>query len=164
MQLNKLQDLLVHNLRDTYSAENQALTGLQQMEKAAVHAELKAAFREHHAQSVEQVKRLEKVFEILGKSPKGVHCKGMQGLVAEAKEMIEEKGDPDVIDAGLISSAQHVEHYEIASYGTAATFAKLLGQTDVLKLLVQTLEEEKAADEKLTTLAKQVINPEAAQQ
>lgn len=162
MEMNKLQDLFLHHLRDIYSAENQALAGLTQMAERASHPELKAAFQQHKTESQQQVERVKAIFGMLNESPEGVTCKGMAGLMAEAKEMIGEKGDPDVIDAGLINQAQHVEHYEIASYGTAATFAKLLGHEDALNLLIQTLEEEKATDEKLTTLAKTVVNPDAA--
>ncbi len=161
MEMNQLQDLFLHHLRDIYSAENQALTGLTRMAERASHPELKTAFQQHKTESEQQIERVKAVFALLKESPEGVTCKGMAGLMAEAKEMIGEKGDPAVIDAGLINQAQHVEHYEIASYGTAATFAKLLGHEDALNLLLQTLEEEKATDEKLTQLAKTVVNPDA---
>ena len=165
MQLNRLQDLALHGLQDIYNAEQQALQALQQMEQTASHPELKAAFQEHRAQTQGQVQRLEQIFQTLGKSPEGVTCKGMRGLIAEAQELINEQGgDPDVKDAGLIEAAQKAEHYEIASYGTAATYAKLLGQDEAVNLLLQTLEEEKQTDEKLTNLAKTVVNPDAAQQ
>ena len=161
MELERLKDLLVHELQDIYSAESQALQGLQEMKEGASHPELKAAFQEHHTQSQNQIKRLEQVFRSLGTDHGDVTCAGMQGLVEEARKMLKEDADPDVKDAGLIAAAQKAEHYEIASYGTVATYAKQIGQEDVLNLLLQTLEEEKQTDEKLTTLAKQVINPAA---
>ena len=133
------------------------------MAERASHPELKTAFQQHKTESEQQVERVKAIFGMLKESPEGVTCKGMAGLMAEAKEMIGEEGDPNVIDAGLINQAQHVEHYEIASYGTAAAFAKQLGHSDALNLLLQTLEEEKAADEKLTHLAKTLVNPDAAQ-
>lgn len=164
MALETLEDLYVEELKDLYNAENQLLKALPQMAKAATAPELQSAFEEHLEQTRGQVQRLEQIFEKMGESPKGKACKAMEGLVAEGKELIEEGKDSPVLDAGLIGAAQRVEHYEIAGYGTARTFAKLLGHSDAAALLQQTLEEESQTDEKLTQLAERVINVEAKRQ
>lgn len=161
MALNSLEDLLIEELKDLYSAETQITKALPKMAKAATSPELRAAFEEHLTQTEEQIARLDKCFEELGGSGKGKLCKGMQGLIEEGTEMIEEKGEGVVRDAGLISAAQRVEHYEIAGYGTARTFADLLGKKEIAKLLEQTLHEEEQTDEKLTMLAENVINEQA---
>ena len=162
MKLEQLQDLFVHNLKDMYSAENQILKALPKMVEAAETPELKSAFEEHLKQTQGQVQRLEQVFDKIKEKPGGVVCKGMKGLLEEGQELIEEKADPAVRDAGLIEAAQKVEHYEIAGYGTLRTYANLLGFKDVAGLLQQTLDEEGATDKKLTRLAEGIVNKEAA--
>jgi ferritin-like metal-binding protein YciE len=161
MSLDSLHDLYVDELKDLYSAENQLLKALPRMAKAATAPELKAAFTEHLEVTRTQVGRLEQIFEELGVSPKGKKCKAMEGLVEEGKEVMEEDGEPTVIDAALIAAAQRVEHYEMAGYGCVRTFANLLGYEDAAALLQETLDEEGEADKKLTELAESVINVEA---
>lgn len=162
-KVSNLQDLLVQELKDLYSAENQLLKALPRMAKTASSEALKAAFQEHLEVTQAQVERLDEVFEILEKSPKGKKCAAMEGLIEEASELIKEKKefDPQVLDAALIGAAQKVEHYEIAGYGTTRTFAKLLGLDEVAELLQATLDEESETDEKLTALAESEINVEA---
>jgi len=161
MPLDSLHDLYVDELKDLYNAENQLLKALPKMAKAATAPELKAAFTTHLEETRGQVTRLETIFTGLGVSPKGKKCKAMEGLIEEGKEIIEEDGDPAVIDAALIGAAQKVEHYEIAGYGTARTFATLLGYADAAELLQETLDEEGNTDKLLTGLAETVINVEA---
>ena len=161
MALDSLHGLYVDELKDLYSAENQLLEALPKMAKAATAPQLEAAFLEHLEVTRNQVARLEKIFEALGASPKGKKCKAMEGLVEEGKEIIDEDGEPSVIDAALIGAGQRVEHYEMAGYGTVKTFAKLLGYTQAVTLLQATLDEEGEADKKLTQLAESVINPKA---
>ena len=161
MPLNSLHDLYVEELKDLYNAENQLLKALPQMAKKATAPELKAAFTDHLAVTHTQIERLTTIFTALDVSPKGKKCKAMEGLVAEGKEVIDETGDPAVIDAALIASAQRVEHYEMAGYGCLRTFAHLLGYEDAAKLLQETLDEEHEADKKLTVLAETIINIEA---
>jgi ferritin-like metal-binding protein YciE len=161
MKLATLKDLYVEELKDLYSAENQILKALPQMAKAAGSPDLKAGFEEHLNQTREHVTRLEQIFETLGKSPKGKHCKGMEGVLEEGKELLKEDAEPEVLDAGLIAAAQHVEHYEIAGYGVCRTYAKLLGDDKAMKLLQTTLNEEEMTDRKLTQLAESHINIEA---
>lgn len=165
MKTQTLHDLYVEELKDLYSAENQLLKALPRMAKAANSEALKAAFQEHIEVTQQQVERLETIFEGLEVSPKGKKCLAMEGLIAEGKELLDEKKemDPMVFDAALICAAQKVEHYEMAGYGTVRTFAKLLGEDEAAELLQETLNEEGAADEALTTLAEQEINVEAAQ-
>ena len=162
MELDTLRDLYIDELKDLYSAENQILKALPRMIKAASHPELKRAFETHLKQTEGQVRRLEQVFEELEASPRGKKCVGMEGLIEEAKELLAEKPEPDVLDAGLISKAQHVEHYEIAGYGTVRTYARLLGEERQAKLLQQTLDEEGETDKLLTQLAESSINIDAA--
>ena len=161
MRMNSLRDLYVEQLQDLYSAETQLVAALPKMAKAASHPQLQSAFQEHLAQTQQQVKRLEQIFQGLGSSPKGQTCKGMQGLLAEGDEMSKNKGEPAAIDAGLIAAAQRVEHYEIAGYGCVRTYAQELGEKQAMALLQQTLDEEGDTDKKLTQLAVQVINLEA---
>ncbi|MFN0017657.1 MAG: ferritin-like domain-containing protein [Pirellulaceae bacterium] len=162
MKLNSLQELLVDELKDLYSAENQLLKALPKMAKAASHADLKAAFEDHLEETKGQVERLETIFEKLDGSPKGKKCKAMEGLIEEGSEVIEAEGEESVKDAALICAAQKVEHYEIAGYGCARTFAQLLGLDEVADLLQETLDEEGNADKKLTELAETAINVEAS--
>ncbi len=142
-------------------AENQLLKALPKMAKAASSPELKQAFEEHLEVTEQHVNRLEQVFQMLGAKAKGKKCEAMKGLIEEGKEMMSQRGANDVLDAGLIGAAQKVEHYEIAGYGTVTTYAKMLGHQAEAELLHQTLEEEKATDEKLTLLAKEGINLDA---
>jgi ferritin-like metal-binding protein YciE len=159
-----LNDLYKEELKDLYSAETQLVAALPKMAKAASSPELKQAFEIHLEETKGHVKRLEQIFETLEGSPKGKKCKAMEGLVEEGAELIKEKADfePEALDAGLIGAAQRVEHYEIAAYGTARTFAQQLGDQQAATLLQQTLDEEMAADEKLTALAVGRINRQAA--
>lgn len=160
-KLTSLQDLYVEELKDIYSAETQIISGLPKMAERASSPELKAAFNEHLEQTRNQVQRLEQIFQKLGEKPTGKACKGMHGIQDEAKELMAENADPAVMDAGLISQAQHVEHYEMAGYGSVIAYAKQLGQNDAVRLLETTLNEEKQTDEKLTRLATQHINRNA---
>ena len=160
MSSNGLKKLYVDELKDLYSAENQMVKALPKLAKAATSDDLRAGFEEHLEQTKEHVQRLEQIFTSLDESPKGKKCAGMQGLVAEGGEVMKEDFEGAVMDAALIGAAQRVEHYEIAAYGTVLEFAELLGESDHVSLLKQTLEEEKATDEKLTELAKE-INPQA---
>ena len=159
MSAENLQELFVEELKDIYDAEKQLVKALPKMAKAAESAELRGAFEEHLEITRAHVGRLEEVFKGLGMAARGKTCEGMKGLVEEGQEAIEEL-EGTVLDAALIASAQKVEHYEIATYGTLATFAEVLGMEDAKDLLGQTLDEEKEADEKLTQIARQ-INPEA---
>jgi ferritin-like metal-binding protein YciE len=158
MELETLEKLYVDELKDLWSAENQILKALPKMIKAASHRELKQAFTAHEKQTKEHVKRLERVCDELGYSPRGKKCVGMEGLLKEGAELIKERPDPDVLDAGLISAAQHVEHYEMAGYGTARTWARLLGYDDQADILQKTLDEEGDTDKQLTELAERSIN------
>jgi len=160
MKLSTLNDLYVEELQDLYSVENQILKALPNMVKAAHSPELKSGFESHLRQTQEHVSRLEQIFGKLGKSPRGKFCKGMEGILAEGKDLLKENADPDVLDAGLITAAQHVEHYEIAGYGTVRTYAKLLGDNEAMALLQKTLDEEEQTDRKLTQLSNN-INVEA---
>ncbi len=162
MKLESLRDLLVEQLQDLYDAENRITKALPKMAKAATSPALKAAFEKHLRETEGQVKRLEQVFEALGETAKTKTCKAMQGLIAEGEETIAENAEPEVRDAALIASAQRVEHYEMAGYGTVRSYAKLLKEDSCVRLLEQTLEEEKATDEALTELAESTINVEAA--
>jgi ferritin-like metal-binding protein YciE len=158
MELETLRDLYFHELRDLCSAEKQIVRALPKMAKAANNEELAAAFREHLEQSKEHVARLEKLLSKHRQSTRAPKCKGMEGLLAEGEEMIEEEADEQVRDAGLIAAAQRVEHYEIAGYGCGRTYAELLGDNEGAKLLQKTLDEEAETDRKLTELAKSSIN------
>jgi ferritin-like metal-binding protein YciE len=162
MEMNRLKHLYIEELTDLYSAENQLVKALPKMAKAASSEDLRAGFEEHLGQTKEHVARLEKIFKALEESPKGKKCKGMEGLIKEGSEMIEEGLAPEELDAGLISAAQRVEHYEIAGYGCVRTYAHLLGEDQAVSLLQQTLDEEKDTDAKLTQLAGS-INVEAAE-
>lgn len=162
MEMETLRELFVDELKDLYSAEKQLVRALPRMAKNATNPKLKKAFRDHLRETQQQVKRLERVFRILDERPGGKKCVGMEGLIEEAKELLQEKPDEEVLDAGLISKAQHVEHYEMAGYGTVRSYALTLGETEVARLLGQTLKEEKAADVLLTKLAEGSINIEAA--
>jgi ferritin-like metal-binding protein YciE len=161
MALNSLHDLYVNELKDLYSAENQLLKALPKMAKAADSDKLRAAFEEHLEVTKGQVKRLDEIFDELDSSPTGKKCKAMEGLIEEGDEVLEEGGEPAVLDAALIAAAQRVEHYEIAGYGCVRTFATLLGYEEAAALLQETLDEEAEADKKLTELAETAINVDA---
>jgi ferritin-like metal-binding protein YciE len=162
MKLESLEDLFVDELKDLYNAENQLVKALPKMAKAASSDELRSAFQEHLEQTKEHVNRLEKVFKELNCSPKGKKCRAMEGLIEEGSERLDGESDGAVKDAALIAAAQRVEHYEIAGYGCVRTYAHQLGDHTNEKLLQQTLEEEGAADKKLTHLAEGIINQQAA--
>jgi ferritin-like metal-binding protein YciE len=161
MKLDTLQALYVEELKDLYNAENQILKALPKMIRAAEHPELKEAFTDHMKQTQNHVKRLEQIFGGLDESPKGKKCHGMEGVLEEGAELIKEQPEPQVLDAGLISAAQHVEHYEMAGYGAVRTWAEKLGRDEDARLLQETLDEEHEANELLTTLALRSINIDA---
>ena len=160
-KMQTLDDLYVDMLKDLYSAEKQLVKALPKMAKNAQSADLQKAFQEHLKQTEGHVERIERIFSDLGSSPRGKKCVGMEGLVEEGNELLQEQADPDVLDAGLIAAAQKVEHYEIASYGTVRTWAERLGYNQAAQLLQQTLDEEGEANKKLTQLAESHINMEA---
>jgi ferritin-like metal-binding protein YciE len=157
----KLDNLFHDTLKDIYFAEKKILTALPKMAKAAQNGDLKAAFQKHHAQTEEQVRRLDQVFALIEAKPQGKTCPAIIGMIEEGQEVISEyKGSP-ALDAGLLAAAQSVEHYEISRYGTLRTWAEELGLDQAVKLLETTLEEEKETDETLTELAESVVNSEA---
>ena len=162
MALQTLKDLYIHELKDLFSAEQQIVKALPKMAKAASNKELVAGFQEHLEQTKQHAQRLEQILSSHKQTTRGPKCKGMEGVVAEGAEMIEEEADVEVKDAGLIAAAQRVEHYEMAGYGTARTYAELLGDKEGAKLLALTLEEERQTDQKLSQLAKSAINVAAA--
>jgi ferritin-like metal-binding protein YciE len=163
MSVDNLEQLFINELKDLYSAEKQITKALPKMAKAAKSQELREAFQEHLEQTKGHIERLDEIFEELGKTSRGKTCHGMQGIIEEGQEAMQEAEKGEVRDAALISAAQRVEHYEIAAYGTVRTYANLLGQKNAVKLLEQTLDEEKETDEKLTGIAEQ-INPDAMEQ
>lgn len=156
MSVETIDDLLLEELKDLYSAEKQITKALPKMAKAASSKDLRQAFESHLEETNGHVRRLEKIFEMLGKSSRGKTCEGMKGLLSEGSELIQEISKGDVLDAGLISAAQRVEHYEMASYGSVRSLAELLGNSQIVDLLQETLDEEKAADQKLTRISKTV--------
>lgn len=156
MTKDSLRDLYLDELKDIYNAENQLVKALPKMAKAASSDELRQAFEEHLKQTKGQVERLSRVFEMLGEKATGKKCHGMEGLVKEGAEIMQEDYEDDVLDAGLISAAQRVEHYEIAAYGTVRAYADLLGEPEQSSLLGETLREEKEADQKLTELSREI--------
>jgi ferritin-like metal-binding protein YciE len=158
MSLDSLDKLFLEELKDVYNAEKQIVAALPRMAKAAETPELKKAFTNHLRETEGHVNRLEQIFKELGQTARGKKCKGMEGLLEEGKDILEEDGQPAVIDAALISAAQRVEHYEIAVYGCLRTYAQLLGYSQAEKLLQQTLQEEEAADKKLTQIGESGVN------
>jgi ferritin-like metal-binding protein YciE len=163
MKVKTFNDLFIDMVKDMYSAETQLTKALPKMAKKASTPELKKGFEQHLEETIQQKERLERIAEILEVSPKGKKCAAMEGLVEEAEEMIAEFKDPQVLDAALIAAAQKVEHYEIASYGTIVTFAKKLENgEEIIKLLQDTLSEEKETDAKLTEVAEGIVNEKAA--
>ena len=170
MTPDNLKDLYILQLRDLYSAEKQLIDALPKMIKKTRNRELEQAFETHLTETRRQKERLEQIFESLDVSPSGETCKAMKGLIKEAEDMISDSkswfghdAPPQVLDAGLIAQAQRVEHYEISGYGTVATYAETLGRMDDHRLLTETLEEEKKTDGMLNRIAKEVVNPAAAQ-
>jgi ferritin-like metal-binding protein YciE len=163
MEMESLQELLVEELKDIYNAESQLLKAMPRMAKKTKNPQLRTAFETHMKETEGQIERLEQVFEALGEKAKGKTCHAMKGLLEEAKEIMGEDMEDDVMDAALIAAAQKVEHYEIASYGTVRAWAQILGNKQAVKLLQQTLDEEGKTDKLLTKLAEENINIEAAQ-
>ena len=161
-QAKSLQDLFSETLKDIYYAEKQILRALPKMAKSAQSEELKAAFLTHQEQTEGQIERLEQVFEMMGKAARGKHCPAIVGIVDEGKEIMEDFAGTEALDAGLLSAAQAVEHYEIARYGTLKTWAAQLGLADAVPLLEATLKEEKETDQLLTRLASANVNKKAA--
>ena len=159
--MRTLDDLFEETSKDVYFAENAILKALPKMAAKAKSKDLKAAFTEHTKETEGQVKRLDKIFKVIGKKPEGKECPALKGLVKETEELMSEAQNADVLDAGLIGCAQAVEHYEMARYGTLCAWAEQLDMEDAAELLEETLEEEKAADEKLTELAESSINENA---
>jgi ferritin-like metal-binding protein YciE len=162
MELKSLDDVLEEELKDLYSAEKQLVEALPDIAEAASSKELQDAISEHLEETRGHVKRLEEVFQAIGIQPESEHCDGMEGLISEGSEVAEADGDGDARDAALIGAAQRVEHYEIAAYGTTRSLAQQLGHKDAVKLLNETLDEESAADEKLTKIAEKTVNKAAA--
>ena len=162
--VDSLAELLQDELKDIYDAEKQLTKALPKMAKKATAEELKRAFQDHLRETEQHVKRLEKVFELMGMPARGKKCIGMQNLLEEGDDMIAEAEEDATRDAVMIASAQKVEHYEIASYGTVRTWANVLGKNDIAGLLEDTLEEEKDADQKLTGIAESFINAASAQE
>jgi ferritin-like metal-binding protein YciE len=160
--MKKLEDLFIHMLKDVYHAEKQAIRAYPRMVKKIESEELKKAFETHREETLGQIERLEQVFEIMNKRARGEPCEAIQGLIEEAKEVMEEAEEPAVLDAGIIAAAQAIEHYEIARYGTLVSWARQLGHEDAAKLLQETLAEEKKTDELLTRLAEAQVNTKAA--
>ncbi|HWG20647.1 MAG TPA: ferritin-like domain-containing protein [Terracidiphilus sp.] len=163
MKVDNIEKLLVDELKDLYSAEKQITRALQKMAKAATNDELRKAFETHLKETEGQIERLDRVFEILGKSSSGKTCEGMKGLLLEGEQMMGETVSGDVRDAAMISAAQRVEHYEMAGYGAVRTYAELLGKKEIAQLLQETLNEEGETDKKLTHIAMKV-NPRALRQ
>jgi ferritin-like metal-binding protein YciE len=162
MAFETMQDLLIHQLQDIYSAEQMLTKALPKMKEKASTEELATAFGHHLTETQNQVARLDQVFDILGEQSGGVKCRAMEGLIEEAEEILEEEGNQSVIDAGIIAAAQRIEHYEISAYGSAKAFATLLGLSDVVQLLNESQEEETAADKKLSLIATAEVNARAA--
>ena len=158
----KLNDLFLDTLKDIYFAEKQVLKALPKMAKAARSDKLRAAFEKHHDETEGQIERLEQVFELLDKPARGKTCEAILGILDEGKEIMDDYKGTEALDAGLVSAAQAVEHYEIARYGTLKQWAQQLGMKDAVRLLDQTLQEEKKTDEALTSLAEGVVNLAAA--
>ena len=162
LKLNSLRDLLLEELRDLHSAETQLVDALPKMAEAASSNELKTAFEHHLEQTRGHVSRLENIFQEIGEKAAGETCEAMKGLIKEGEVLIKAQGPADVRDAGLIGAAQRVEHYEIAGYGTARSFARRLGDQRVASVLQETLNEEAEADKKLTSIAESQVNVSAA--
>ncbi len=161
-KLDSFESLFLIQLEDLYDAERRLIDALPKMAEASHSPELAAAFRDHHRETQQQASRLERIFRMLDRKPETETCEAMKGLIKEGEAMIDAKGDPMVRDAALIAAAQRVEHYEIAAYGAARTFARRLGQQEAADLLQETLDEEGEADKKLTSIAEESVNVQAA--
>lgn len=161
MKIKSFEDLLLLQIKDLYDAEQQLIDALPKMAKAAHSAELKQAFQTHLEETKGQKQRLEKVFAELGKKPERESCEAMKGLIAEGEELLSADAEPELLDAALIGAAQRVEHYEMAGYGTARSFAQRLGLTSAVQLLQETLDEEGNADKILTQIAEESVNAQA---
>jgi ferritin-like metal-binding protein YciE len=157
-----LNDLFLDTLKDIYYAEKQIYKALPKMAKAATSEQLRAAFEKHHTETEGQIDRLEQIFEALGKAARGKKCDAIEGILDEGKEIMEEYADTAALDPGLLAAAQAVEHYEISRYGTLKTWAATLGHKDAVKLIDQTLAEEKKTDDALSKLAVSAVNAQAA--
>ena len=164
MRLDSMESLFLHEIKDLYNAEKQLTKALPKMAKAVASDELRQLLEEHLGETKQHVERLERIFDMLGKPARGHTCKGMEGLIEEGDEVAAEEGDAAVKDAALIGAAQRVEHYEMAGYGCARTFAEMLGMMEAAELLQTTLDEEKAANEKLNHLAMSQVNAQAQEQ
>lgn len=162
MQMDSFDKLYLDELKDAYNAEKQLVKAIPKMVKSATSPELRTALEDHLEVTRRHVERLEEIFQDMGKPASGKTCKGMSGIIEEGQEILQEDGDPGVIDAGIIAAAQRVEHYEIASYGTLRTFAQIKGDTKAARLLEETLNEEKEADQRLTQIAESSVNVEAS--
>ena len=162
MAQKTLKEAFIDEVRDTYDAERQLTKALPKMAKAATSPQLKKAFTSHLEETRGQIERLEKVFEMLGERARGKHCAGIAGIIEEGASIMEEDFDEATMDAALIAGGQRAEHYEMAAYGTLVAWARELGHMEVAEFLQETLEEEKSADEKLSLLAQNGINPDAA--
>lgn len=162
MTVENLQDLYLEQLRDVYNAETQLIDALPEMAEMASTEKLVQGFQDHLEETREHKERLENIFDSLGEDPTGEKCEAMEGLIQESKQLADESRDGEALDAGLIAQAQRIEHYEIASYGTIHTYAQQLDRDDDADVLKTTLEEEKATDKELTSIAEQVVNPKAA--
>ncbi|AKD04704.1 ferritin-like domain-containing protein [Pontibacter korlensis] len=161
MKLNNLKDLMIHEMKDIYNAEQQITKALPKMMEACSSDKLRQAFEEHLRVTENQIQRLDRVFDSIGEKPTGEKCKAMEGIIRECEMMMSENADSTVMDAALIACAQRVEHYEIAAYGTVCAYAKQLGMDEALEQLHTTLEEEKATDERLSMMAEEAINQRA---
>ena len=164
MKLETLKDLYIEELKDIYDAEHQILKALPKMAKTASSEQLREAFQEHIEITQGQVDRLDQIFDRLGARAKGRKCKAMEGLIEESKELMNEDSAEEILDAGMVASAQRVEHYEMAVYGTLRTYAEQLGFDEDAELLQETLDEEKEADQKLSEIAKECVNLEAEEE
>jgi ferritin-like metal-binding protein YciE len=164
MKLDTLKKLYLEELRDVYNAEQQLVKALPKMAKGASSDELKELINDHLDETKTHVQRLEEIFSGLDETPKGKTCHGMKGLIEEGSEILKEKGEESVLDAGIIAAAQKVEHYEIATYGTLRNWADLLGEDEAADLLQQILDEEGEADKRLTDIAEDIVNPEALEE
>lgn len=162
MPFETMQDLMLDQLKDIYSAEQQLTQALPKLAEKASTEELAQAFRDHLGETQEQIRRLDQIFKQLGETPGNKKCKGMAGLIEEGKEVLDEDGDPAVIDAALIAGAQRAEHYEISAYGSVKALAALLGHREIVKLLDESQNEETAADKKLSLIATADVNARAA--
>ena len=162
--IETMDELLLHGLKDIYYAENQIVTSLPKLIEKATNRELTKGLKDHLEETKNQIGRLDQVFNKLGQQPQGVKCPGIDGLISEADEVAGEVAHKDVLDAAIVGSAQAVEHYEIARYGTLIAWAESLGHDDIIRLLNTNLKEEKAADKKLTRIAEQSVNRRASKQ